>query len=50
MAIPLLGATTIGKRLARIGLAGGLVSVLALVLAGGLYAVGINAAGACGGG
>jgi hypothetical protein len=50
VSIPLLGATIIGKRLAKIGLVGGLVSVGALVLAGGLYAAGIDVAGACGGG
>ena len=50
VSIPLLGATTIGKRLAKIGLTGGIVSVGALVLAGGLYAAGIDVAGACGGG
>jgi len=50
VSIPLLGATIIGKRLAKVGLAGGLLSLGALILAGGLYAVGINVAGACGGG
>jgi hypothetical protein len=50
VSIPLLGATIIGKRLAKIGLVGGLVSVGAVVLAGGLYAAGIDVAGACGGG
>ena len=38
------------RRLARIGLAGGLVSVAALVLVGIASAAGYNAAGACGGG
>ena len=36
VSIPLLGATTIGKQLVKIGLVGRLVSVGALVLAGGL--------------
>jgi hypothetical protein len=38
------------KRLARIGLAGGIVSIAALVLAGAVWAAGINPTGACGGG
>src|SRR5436305_14656389 len=50
VSIPLIGATIIGKRLTKIGLVGGLVSVGALVLAGGLYAAGFDVAGACGGG
>lgn len=37
-------------RLAKIGLAGGLVSVAALVLAGIASAAGFNPTGACGGG
>jgi hypothetical protein len=37
-------------RLARIGLAGGLISVGALVVAGIASAAGFNPAGACGGG
>jgi hypothetical protein len=37
-------------RLAKIGLAGGLISVAALVLAGIASAAGFNATGACGGG
>jgi hypothetical protein len=37
-------------RLAKIGLAGGLISVAALVLAGIASAAGINPTGACGGG
>jgi hypothetical protein len=39
-----------GRRLARIGLAGAVVSILALVLAGIAFAAGVNVAGACGGG
>ena len=50
VSIPLLGATIIGKRLATIGLTCGLFSVGVLVLVGGLYAAGIDVAGACGGG
>ena len=38
------------RRFAKLGLALAGVSVLALVLAGLLWAAGINAAGACGGG
>ena len=38
------------KRLAKIGLAGGIVSIAALVVAGGVWAAGINPTGACGGG
>lgn len=38
------------KRLAKIGLAGGIVSIAALVLAGAVWAAGINPTGACGGG
>jgi hypothetical protein len=38
------------KRLAKIGLAGGTVSIAALVVAGGVWAAGINPTGACGGG
>ncbi len=38
------------KRLAKIGLAGGIVSIVALVLAGAVWAAGINPTGACGGG
>jgi hypothetical protein len=45
-----LGMTTVGKRLAKIGLAGGIVSILALVLAGIAFAAGINPTGVCGGG
>ena len=46
----LVWPTRSAKRLARIGLAGGIVSVAALVLAGAAWAAGINVAGACGGG
>jgi len=45
-----LWPTRLGIRLAKIGLAGGIVSILALVLAGIAYGVGINPTGACGGG
>ena len=38
------------KRLAKIGLAGGIVSIAALVLAGAVWAAGIDPTGACGGG
>jgi glutaminase len=38
------------KRLAKIGLAGGIVSIVALVLAGAVWAAGINPTGVCGGG
>ena len=37
-------------RLARIGLAGGLISVAALIVAGIASAAGFNPTGACGGG
>jgi hypothetical protein len=43
-------ATYLAKRLAKIGLAGGIVSIGALVLAGAVWAAGINPTGACGGG
>jgi hypothetical protein len=42
--------TYAGRRLARIGLAGGVISVLVLALAGIAFAAGVNVAGACGGG
>jgi hypothetical protein len=42
--------TYAGRRLAKIGLAGGVISLLALALAGIAFAVGVNVAGACGGG
>jgi hypothetical protein len=45
-----LWPTITARRLAKIGLAGGIISILALVLAGGVYAAGINPTGACGGG
>lgn len=45
-----LGDTIIGRRLAKIGLAGGIVSVAALALAGAVWAAGIDPTGACGGG
>lgn len=38
------------RRLAKLGLAGGAVSIAALVLAGAVWAAGINPTGACGGG
>ena len=55
MSILLLRSETIwlayaSKRLAKIGLAGGIVSIAALVLAGAVWAAGINPTGACGGG
>jgi hypothetical protein len=42
--------TRAAKRLANIGLAGGLFSVAALVLAGAAFAAGIDPTGVCGGG
>lgn len=42
--------TRLALRLARIGLAGGIVSIAALVVAGCVYAAGIDPTGACGGG
>ena len=45
-----LWLTRIATRLARIGLAGGIVSIIALVISGIAYAAGINPTGACGGG
>lgn len=42
--------TYAGRRLAKIGLAGGVISVLALGLAGIANAAGVNVSGACGGG
>ena len=42
--------TYAARRLAKIGLAGGLVSVAALALAGVSFAAGVNVSGACGGG
>ena len=45
-----LWLTRLAIRLARIGLAGGIVSLAALVLAGAVWAAAINPTGACGGG
>ena len=45
-----LWPTRLATRLAKIGLAGGIVSILALVISGIAYAAGINPTGACGGG
>ena len=45
-----LWPTRLAIRLAQIGLAGGIVSILALVLSGIAYAAGINPTGVCGGG
>jgi len=45
-----LWPTRLAIRLARIGLAGGIVSILALVLAGIAFAAGVNPTGVCGGG
>lgn len=45
-----LWPTRLATRLAGIGLAGGLVSILALVLSGIAYAAGLNPTGVCGGG
>ena len=42
--------TRIALRLAKIGLAGGIVSIVALVVAGAVWAAGIDPTGACGGG
>jgi hypothetical protein len=42
--------TRVALRLAKIGLAGGIVSIAALALAGVVYAAGIDPTGACGGG
>lgn len=43
-------STRPARRLARIGLAGAIVSIGVLVLAGAVWAAGINPVGACGGG
>lgn len=43
-------STRLARRLARIGLTGGLLSIAMLVLAGAVWAAGINPVGACGGG
>jgi hypothetical protein len=45
-----LWPTRLATRLAKIGLACGIVSILALVISGIAYAAGINPTGACGGG
>ena len=45
-----LWPTRLAIRLAKIGLAGGIVSLLALVFAGIAFAAGMDPAGACGGG
>jgi len=45
-----LWPTRLAIRLAQVGLAGGIVSILALVLAGTAFAAGINPTGVCGGG
>jgi hypothetical protein len=45
-----LWPTRVATRRAKIGLAGGIVSILALVISGIAYAAGINPTGACGGG
>jgi hypothetical protein len=45
-----LWPTRLATRLAKIGLAGGIVSILALAISGIAYAAGINPTGACGGG
>jgi hypothetical protein len=42
--------TRLALRLAKIGLAGGVVSIAALALAGIVYAAGLDPTGACGGG
>ena len=42
--------THAARRLAKIGLAGGIVSLFALALAGIAFAAGMDPAGACGGG
>jgi hypothetical protein len=42
--------TRFATRLAKIGLVGGIVSIAALVLAGIVWAAGVNPTGACGGG
>ena len=46
----LVWPTRVAVRLAKLGLACGIVSIAALVLAGLVYAAGINPTGACGGG
>jgi len=49
-ALWLRDSSRLAQRLAMIGLAGGIVSIAALVLAGAAFAAGINPTGACGGG
>ena len=46
----LVWPTRLALRLAKIGLADGLVSIAALALAGIVYAAGVDPTGACGGG
>jgi hypothetical protein len=46
----LVWPTRLALRLAKIGLAGGIVSIVALALTGVAFAVGINPTGVCGGG
>jgi len=46
----LLDSSRFARRLAKLGLAGGLVSIVALIVAGAVWAAGINPTGACGGG
>jgi hypothetical protein len=48
--LKVLHSTRFARRLARIGLTGGLLSIGILVLAGAVWAAGINPVGACGGG
>ena len=45
-----LSTTDAGRRFAKMGIASTVVSMLALLLVGTLYAAGMDAAGACGGG
>jgi hypothetical protein len=45
-----LHSTRLARRLARVGLSGALLSIGVLVLAGAVWAAGINPVGACGGG
>lgn len=45
-----LWPTRLAIRLAQVGLAGGIVSILALVPSGIAYAAGVNPTGVCGGG
>lgn len=45
-----LWPTRLAIRLAQVGLVGGIVSILALVLAGIAFAAGVNPTGVCGGG